>query len=117
MRAAPSNEVPPNLNATISLRRQPSDEDVSRFAVARVSAACDAPGALLRDVVASAFANNAGTRRGDKSPSADDSDWTFLAFMVPLRLVSAGAILEEGLKEKTHRQFASAVGWKLLGSF
>jgi hypothetical protein len=35
--------------------------------------------------------------------------------MVPLRLVSAGAILEEGLKEKTHRQFASAVGWKLLG--
>jgi len=37
--------------------------------------------------------------------------------MVPLRVVSAGATLEEGFKEKTHRQFASAVGWKLLGSF
>jgi hypothetical protein len=29
--------------------------------------------------------------------------------------VTAGATLEGDLEEKTHRQFASAVGWKLLG--
>src|SRR5580704_991625 len=32
----------------------------------------------------------------------------------PLLVVTAGAILEGALEEETHRQFASAVGWKLL---
>jgi len=39
----------------------------------------------------------------------------FLAFMVPLRLVPLERLWRRGWKEKTHRQFASAVGWKLLG--
>jgi hypothetical protein len=104
MRAAPSSDVPPNLNATISLRQQPNGTEALRFASARFSLSTDELLALLRDVVASPLENNTGTRRGDKSPSADDSDWTFLAFMVPLRLVSAGATLKEGFKEKTHRQ-------------
>src|SRR3984885_2109918 len=79
IREAPSREVPPNLNATISLR-QPSKAEVSRLRNSpRVS--------VLRDERVSLCANTAGTKRGDKSPSADDSVCTFLAFMMPLRLV------------------------------
>jgi hypothetical protein len=35
--------------------------------------------------------------------------------MVPLRFCYRWSDLEGGFKEETHRQFASAVGWKLLG--
>ena len=57
---------------------------IARFVdVARSSA--------LREERVSLRANTAGTKRGDKSPSAATSDCTFLAFMVPLRFVTAGA--------------------------
>jgi len=35
--------------------------------------------------------------------------------MVPLRFVFRGSDPGGDLEEETHRQFASAVGWKLLG--
>src|SRR5579871_3253792 len=122
IRAAPSSDVPPNLKATISLRqpislRRPGEAESSGCKnVARVSQSCDTRASLLRGVVLSPCAKNAGTKRGDKSPSADDSDWTFLAFMVPLHLVPLER-LWRGVKEKTHRQVRFGGGFETFGIF
>src|SRR6266849_4886808 len=96
MRSAPRRELPPNLKATTFWR-----------------CLFDPPAKGARSSGATPTRDAAGLR------SAADSSCTFSRLMtcapgVPLAIATAGASLEGGLKEETHRQVRF---WRWVGNF